>query len=430
VQESAVDLSPEQSRREYEQARLRLARLRVEGGDTFREVLQQAMEVAASTLDVERVGVWLFVNERSALRCFEVYERSKRAHSEGAVLRSADFPTYFRALDERANVPVADARSDPLTQELGRSYLEPLGIVSMLDAPIFRNGRVIGVICHEHVGAPRAWTAQERDFATSMADTVALRIENAARLEAERRLQAHATQLSELSEMEALGRLAAGIAHDFNNMLSIVLAHASRLAALPGAGEQVVESAREIEQAARRGAGLVQELLAFGRESALEPRVLDVGRVVEEFSGLLQTALGPRHALEVTRAASTGRVLIDRSQLERLVLNLCVNARDAMPDGGGVQITICEVRVGAEAEVPGVYVMLSVSDHGVGMDDDVRAHLFEPFFTTKPAGKGTGLGLAIVYRIVERCGGFIHVESAPGRGSTFRIYLPRVAAES
>jgi len=430
VPESPQALSPEESRRAYEQARLRLARMRVDGGDALRQVLQESMEVAAKTLDVERVGVWLLVNDRRALRCFELYERSKGQHSEGAVLQAADFPAYFRALDERASVPAGNARSNPLTYELRQAYLEPLGIVSMLDASIFRNGRVIGVVCHEHVGTPREWTAEERDFATTMADAVAMRIENAARLEAERRLLAHETHLTELSKMEALGRLAAGIAHDFNNMLSIVLAHASRLATLPAGEERVAESAREIEQAARRGAELAQELLAFGRDRAHEPRVLDVGPVIEEFAGLLQTAVGTGHTVEVSRTGPSGRVLIDRSQLERLLLNLCVNARDAMPDGGRVLIATGEARVGAEADAPGVYVVISVSDEGVGMDDEVRAHAFEPFFTTKAEGKGTGLGLAIVYRIVERCGGFIHIESAPGRGTTFRIYLPRVAAEA
>ena len=122
-------------------------------------------------------------------------------------------------------------------------------------------------------------------------------------------------------------------------------------------------------------------------------------------------------------------MLIDRSQLERLLLNLCVNARDAMPGGGRIEVGVGEARVGAEASGGGVYVMLTVTDEGVGMDEAVQSRLFEPYFTTKPAGKGTGLGLSIVYKIVERCGGFIQVESAPGRGTRFRVYLPRIAAE-
>jgi len=426
---AVASASAEERRRAYDQARLALARMRVGADHTLMQVLQASMELAANALHVERAGVWLLVHERRALRCFDVFERAKGQHSEGTLLQAADFPAYFRALEERTNVPAGDARTDPLTLELRRAYLEPLGIVAMLDAPIFQNGQVIGVVCNEHLNTPREWTAEERDFAVSVADGVALRIESAARLEAEGRLLSNASKLAELSKMEALGRLAAGVAHDFNNMLAVVLAHASRIPTLPEVTPRVAEAAHEIEEAARRGAALAQELLAFGRERAREPRVLDVMRATEEFTSLLQTAVGNNHEVRVMRTGPSGRVLIDRSQLERLLLNLCVNARDAMPGGGCIRVGVGEARVGEEASGDGVYVMLTVADEGVGMDEAVQSRLFEPFFTTKPASKGTGLGLSIVYKIVERCGGFIHVESAPGRGTTFRVYLPRIAAE-
>ena len=429
VQEHRTVASPEERRRAYEQARLALARMRVGSDRTLLQVLQTSMELAADALDVERAGVWLLVNERRALRCVDVYERAKGQHSEGTLLQAADFPAYFRALEERTNVPAGDARTDPLTHELRRAYLEPLGIVAMLDAPIFQNGQMIGVVCHEHLNTPREWTAEERDFAVSVADGVALRIESAARLTAEGRLLSNASESAQLSKMEALGRLAAGVAHDFNNMLAVVLAHANRIPTLPEVTPRVAEAAHEIEEAARRGAALAQELLAFGRERAREPRVLDVVRATEEFTSLLQTAVGSQHELRITRTGPSGRVLIDRSQLERLLLNLCMNARDAMPGGGCIQVDVGEARVADAASRGGVYMMLVVSDEGVGMDEAVQSRLFEPFFTTKPAGKGTGLGLSIVYKIVERCGGFIRVESAPGRGTRIRVYLPRIAAE-
>jgi signal transduction histidine kinase len=404
--------------------------MRVGGDRTLLQVLQASMEVAANTLHVERAGVWLLVNEGRALRCFDVFERSKAQHSEGALLQAEDFPAYFAALEQRTNVPAQDARTNPLTSELSSAYLEPLGIVAMLDAPIFQNGKLTGVVCHEHLHTPREWTQEERDFASTVADGVAQRIETAARIEAESRLVNNAEELAELSKMEALGTLAAGVAHDFNNMLSVVLAHANRIATLPDATPRIAESAREIEEAARRGAALAQELLTFGRERAREPRALDVVRATEEFTGLLQTAIGTKHQLRIARTGPSGRVLIDRSQLERLLLNLCVNARDAMPGGGSIHVGVGEARVGDAPGGDGVYVLLTVSDTGIGMDEAVQSRLFEPFFTTKPAGKGTGLGLSIVYKIVERCGGFIHVDSAPGRGTRFHVYLPRIASES
>jgi signal transduction histidine kinase len=430
VPEHATVENAEERRRAKEQARLALARMRVGADRSLLQVFQASTELAADTLQVGRAGVWLLVNDGRALRCFDVFEREKRQHSEGALLQAADFPAYFQALQERTNVPAGDARTDPLTHELRSAYLEPLGIVAMLDAPIFQNGKLVGVVCHEHLHTPREWTAEERDFASSVADGVAMRIESAARLEAESRAVSSATELAELSKMEALGRLAAGVAHDFNNMLAVVLAHANRIPTLPGVTPNVIESAREIEEAARRGAALAQELLAFGRERGREPRVLDVVLATEAFTSLLQSAVGSQHELRITRSGPSGRVLIDRSQLERLLLNLCVNARDAMPGGGKIQIAIGEARVADAPGGAGVYVVLTVSDDGVGMDEAVQSRLFEPFFTTKPAGKGTGLGLSIVYKIVERCGGFIHVESAPGRGTRFRVYLPRIASES
>jgi signal transduction histidine kinase len=430
VPEHRTVANAEERRRAKEQARLKMARMRVGADRSLFQVLQASMETAADALHVERAGIWLLVNDGRALRCFDVFERAKKQHSEGALLQADDFPAYFRALHERTNLPAVDARTNPLTHELRAAYLEPLGIVAMLDAPIFQNGQVIGVVCHEHLNTPREWSAEERDFARSVADEVAMRLETAARLEAETRLLANASELAELSKMEALGRLAAGVAHDFNNMLAVVLAHAHRIPTLAESTPRIKEAAREIEEAARRGAALAQELLSFGRERASEPRVLDLVRATEEFASLLQTAVGNKHQLEVTRTGPSGRVLIDRSQLERLLLNLCVNARDAMPGGGRIQVGVGETRVGDASEGDGIYVLLTVRDEGIGMDEAVQSRLFEPFFTTKPTGKGTGLGLSIVYKIVERCGGFIHVESAPGRGTCFHVYLPRIAAES
>jgi signal transduction histidine kinase len=416
-------------RRAYEVARLRMARMRVVGGDVLGEFLSQALQVAAETLSVDRAGVWLFVDERRALRCFHLYERSKAQHSEGAVLRAADFPTYFRALEERRDIPADSAASHPLTQELREAYLEPLGIVSMLDAPIFRDGQVVGVVCHEHRGAPRQWTAEERDFAGSVADQVALKLEAAARGEAEARMRAHETQWLESHRMEALGRLAADVAHDFRNVLSVIVGYAHELRREGKTSPRVATAAREIGAAAERGVALAKELLGFGREEARATRVIDVGEVIESLAGMLRAAAGPDHPVAIFAARTAGRVLLDRSQLERVVLNLVMNARDAMPSGGTIEVSVLETAVEDGAGAPGVFVVVEVADSGIGMDEATRAHIFEPFFTTKPAGHGTGIGLSFVYRVADRCGGFVHADSAPGRGTRMRVYLPRVAAE-
>ena len=414
--------------RAHEAARLRMARMAVAGAAALGDVLRRATEIAADTLAVERVGVWLYVEEGRAIRCFHLYERSKRQHSEGAVLRAADFPHYFRALEERREVAVADARDDAQTRELREAYLEPLGIVSMLDAPVLRGGEVVGVVCHEHVGARREWSEAERSFAASFADQVARAFEEAARRDAEARVRAWEAHAIESQKMEALGRLAAGAAHDFNNLLTVMMSSANEIARDPGAPPRHQEAARRILDAARRGAALVRELISFGRDERRATCVVDVAAEVEGMEGILATAVGRDHRVSIYCDEATGRVLIDPGLLERVVLNLALNARDAMPAGGSVEISVSETHVEDGDEEPGVYVVVEVADDGIGMDATTRARIFEPFFTTKPKERGSGVGLAVVYGAAQRAGGFVHVESELGRGTRMRVYLPRVAA--
>jgi len=411
--------------RAYEAARLRLARMRVAGGEALAGSLRSIAETAARTLDVDRTSIWLLVDERRAIRCYQLYERARRTWCEGAMLRAADFPAYFQALEERRAIPADDARADPVTHELGPAYLEPLGIVSLLDAPIYRDGRVTGVVCHEST-TPRRWTAEERDFAASVADRVAAAFEEAARRDAESRAHALEEAALEAGRLEALGRMAAGVAHDFRNILTVVIGFAHELRR-PDAGlpERARRAAEEIHQAAQRGVELARDLVGLGREEPQRTRVVDVAELIEGMRSLLGTALGRDHPAEIRIERPVGRVLAERGQLERVVLNLALNARDALPGGGPVEITVCEALVCDGDEEPGRYTVLEVADRGTGMDAATRARMFEPFFTTKP--QGTGLGMAIVHRIVERCGGFLHVDSEPGRGTRVRVYLPRVA---
>jgi signal transduction histidine kinase len=430
VSAPARDPGP-QALRAYEAARLRLARMRVAGGAALAGTLREIAATAARTLGVDRVGIWLLIDERRAIRCYQLYDRVRDQHCEGAVLRAADFPAYFAALEERRAIPAADAREDPLTHELGAAYLEPLGIVSLLDAPIYREGLVIGVVCHESA-APRAWTAQERDFAGSIADRVSTAFEEAARRDAEERARVLEAAALESSKMEALGRLAAGVAHDFRNVLAVIIGFTHELRR-PGSElpQRARDAAEEIRKAAQRGVDLARDLVGLGREEAQPTRVIDVGEVVEGMAALLRTALGRDHPAEIRSERPFGRVLADRGQIERVVLNLALNARDALPHGGPVAITVSEACVRDDGEEDaGLYTVIEVADQGVGMDAATRERVFEPFFTTKPEGQGTGLGMAIVYRIVERCGGFLHVDSEPGRGTRVRVYLPRVAGES
>jgi PAS domain S-box-containing protein len=239
-------------------------------------------------------------------------------------------------------------------------------------------------------------------------------------------------QLRQSQKMEAIGRLAGGVAHDFNNLLAAIQGHAELMLGQLPPGMPLHRSASEVHKAAARGALLTRQLLTFSRKEVVAPNAFDVNLIVAEMENMLRRLIGEQITLTIRLADVPLRARCDRGQLEQVLLNLAVNARDAMPDGGPVSIAVAaaDVEEGAEAGHPGArpgpHVTLSVRDEGCGMDEHTLAHLFEPFFTTKSAGKGTGLGLSTVYGIVQRAGGHIRVASAPSQGSTFTVYLPRV----
>jgi signal transduction histidine kinase len=233
-------------------------------------------------------------------------------------------------------------------------------------------------------------------------------------------------QFTHAQKMEAIGRLAGGVAHDFNNVLAVISASAGMLAdALPG-GEARAD-AEEILRATERAVALTRQLLAFSRRQVLNPTVLDTGAVIADVSKMIARLIGEQIELTIRVGPGLGRVFMDPSQLEQILVNLAVNARDAMPGGGRLAIEVADATLAGEhgASLPaGRYVRLRLADTGHGMDSATRARAFEPFFTTKPRGKGTGLGLAMVYGAVQAAGGAISIESEPGRGSVFEILLP------
>ena len=242
-------------------------------------------------------------------------------------------------------------------------------------------------------------------------------------------------QLRQAQKLEALGKLAGGVAHDFNNLLTVIGGHAELLQGSPPDATEIRAHAREVSAATARATGLTRQLLAYSRGQLLEPQVLDLGRVVEQLSGMLRRLIGEDIRL-VTRQAPGGLfVRVDRGQIEQVIVNLVINARDAMPEGGTLTLGTAPnvasdvVALGlAAAEVPaGPLACLSVKDTGAGMDAEVMSRAFDPFFTTKEPGKGTGLGLSTVYGIVRQSGGAVWFESAPGAGTTARVCLPRVA---
>jgi two-component system, cell cycle sensor histidine kinase and response regulator CckA len=263
---------------------------------------------------------------------------------------------------------------------------------------------------------------------------IAFSIDLTERMDAARTLRQTEEQLRQAQKMEAVGRLAGGIAHDFNNLLSVVLSCAEMVLDDLAAGDPRREDVNDILCAGQRAAGLTRQLLMFSRQQVLEPRILDLNETLENMDKILTRVLGEDIELVTHRAETLGRIRADPSSLEQVIMNLAVNARDAMPTGGRLTLETANADLNDEQRrriglQPGPHVMIAVTDTGTGMDAATQLRIFEPFFTTKPKEKGTGLGLSTVFGIVHQTGGAIAVASELGVGTTFSVYLPCVAGE-
>jgi len=263
-----------------------------------------------------------------------------------------------------------------------------------------------------------------------LAANESLKKEISERQKAEEEKELLQNQLQQAMKMEAVGRLAGGVAHDFNNLLTAIIGNVSLASIDLPADSRLLGNLQEIEKAARSAALLTQQLLAFSRRQNIEPKVLNINEIIANLYKMLCSMAGDRIEIQLLTARDLGNVMLDPGQFERILINLVLNARDAMPDGGVIRmatgnVALSETECGRWPDVkPGDYVRLTFSDNGVGMSAEVIDHLFEPFFTTKPRGRGTGLGLSAIYGIIRQAGGFINVDSAPGKGTIFEICVP------
>ena len=328
---------------------------------------------------------------------------------------------------------VRDPADDPRLIPAHREAFRQAGYRAVLSVPVKSGERVLGVLSIRS-RRDEGFSAEHVALATAFASHVGVALENN-RLyqetqQAYEELSQTQDQLFQAQKMEAIGQLAGGLAHDFNNLLTVIMARSQFLLNRLQPGDPCRRDAELIQTTAQRTVALIRQLLAFSRKQVLQRKVLDLNAVVGTMSTLLRPLLGEDISLVIAPGAGLGRVKADPAQIEQVFLNLAVNARDAMPSGGRLTITTQTVELdepfvrrhrGARA---GPHVMLAVSDTGIGMDGNTRARIFEPFFTTKAVGQGTGLGLSTVYGILKQHEGYIAVESQPGHGATFKMYLP------
>jgi signal transduction histidine kinase len=408
------------------------------------EVAFAAAEVIGETLGVSRVGYGTIDHEAETLRVDRDWN-APGVESLAGELQLRDYGSFIESLKRNEFISIADVEKDDRTAPAA-SALEGRSARSFINAPIVEQGRLVAVLYVNHAFV-RNWSAEDIAFVREIAERTRTAVERARARAAlreanetlERRVEertqelAHAEQaLRQSQKMEAVGQLTGGIAHDFNNMLAVVMG--SLGLATRGLQRGDANVLRHLEQAragAKRAASLTQRLLAFSRQSPLAPRVTDLNTLVGSMSELLRGTLGEDVMLETVLAGGAWPANVDRNQLESAILNLAVNARDAMPNGGKLTLEIANIHldehyVASEIGVaPGQYVMISVTDTGTGMPADVVERAFDPFFTTKEVGKGTGLGLSMVYGFAKQSGGHVRVYSEVGHGTSVKLYLPR-----
>ncbi|MEO8842014.1 MAG: PAS domain S-box protein, partial [Kofleriaceae bacterium] len=395
-------------------------------GETLSEILQPCAQAIVTHLGVALARLWTFTATKRL-------DLLASAGFVTAVDRAASDPSARKFDIEhlvRSHQPYVsnDLENDPLVLDHAWARLERLR--SFAGYPLLVDGELVGVVA---TFSRQPLTDVALTALAAIADTIAIRVRGKLAEETNTRLE---EQLRQSQKMDAVGRLAGGVAHDFNNLLSVILSYADFAIEDLDAGDPMRADIEQIRHAGLRAADLTRQLLTFSRQQVVEPKVLDLNDVLARMDKMLQRIVGEDVTLTTVPAATLGRVRVDPGSIEQVIMNLVVNARDAMPTGGQLTLETENVKLdehdvmshhGATA---GPHVMLSVTDTGTGMDKATLARIFEPFFTTKEKGKGTGLGLSTVFGITQQSGGTIWVYSEPGIGTTFKVYLPEVDAIS
>lgn len=393
----------------FETARLELAQLYDESAEARTHAYRIACRHSAQTLQVAQVSVWYLSEDGEALECMLAYHLPSDEFRGGGRIRRTSCPAYFDAIRSRRVVVAHDAQNDPKTRELAQ-YLSEGGITSLLDAPIYRGGQVVGVVCHEHIGPERQWTEKEAGFASAVSDMLTILGQQAERAELQAAIAAQRQVEAQNQKMQALTKLGMVVIHDLSNVMTIVSARAALLAEEP----DLHQATADLSEAIRYGNNLLKQLREFYNEREPSSGV-DATEALRGLEPSIRAVFGKEVALSFSCPSELAYLSLTRMEVQQLVMNLCMNAKDAL---GGRSDGLVAIR----AERLSDRLVVSVRDNGAGMSEATQARLFEPYYSTK---KGhSGIGLAAVFGIVSRAGGQIEVDSALDRGTTFKITFP------
>ncbi|MEW5960426.1 MAG: response regulator, partial [Chloroflexota bacterium] len=390
-------------------------------------ILDKVCRELARGFDLPYTAALLLNDKQTGLTVIAEYLGEGAVPRLHSTLPLVDAATFQYLLKNKAPLVVSDARHDPELASI-RERLIHYGTMSLLSLPLLIDNELVGSLELETF-SPRSFSAEEVGLAWNVADQVAGALARVRLDEERRRLE---KQYHQAQKMEAVGLLAAGIAHDFNNLLTAINGFAELMQRQLSPTHPHQKYISNILQSGQRAADLVRQLLAFSRKQIIKPKVLNLNNNVFTMEKMLRRIIGENIDLKTKLDPDLWPVKVDPAQVEQIIVNLAVNARDVMPEGGQLTLETANVTLDNGQAVrqlglePGEYVLLVVSDTGWGMTEEVKSHIFEPFFTTKEMGKGTGLGLATIFGIVKQSEGDIQVDSAPGQGTTFRIYFPRV----
>ena len=398
-------------------------------GEALGPTLEAVCRQLALAFELPRVEVALFDKEKAVATVAAECPAPNRSQAPDESVEVAGNAAFQYLRTHKRPLASEEAQTDPRLTAM-HDLLCRRGTVSLLLLPLVVEEETVGSLGME-AGEPRVFTAEEVDLARRVAEQVSGVVARARLQEEHRRME---EQFYESQKMEAVGRLAGGIAHDFNNVLTVIELGIRLMEKGLYTEDPLWAHLQAIKDAAGRATGLTRQLLAFGRSDPVDPQVLNLNQVLDGLEKMLRRLIGEDIELTMRLASDLWPSEIDPTRMEQVVINLAVNARDALPEGGRLTIETANVvldeafadhHLGVQA---GEYVMLTVSDNGTGMDDEVKRHIFEPFFTTKERGRGSGLGLTTVFGIVKQSRGYVGVHSEVDHGAVFEVYLPRVAA--